>query len=150
MAIRLLGRQDCSAFPPSADMPLDLGSRIAIIDLRVFVPEVVSVLSTFSKDSFSTSLAEIPFANKLIGRGAVNNIPNPDLRLTPRDLITSAIHNSEIQFLRILPRNSIVDIINRICSLKQVTTLYGTQLEAFYYGLVCDAHCTQVSFNLFH
>ena len=38
MALRLLGRADVSALPPSAD--LDVGARVFVIDLRVFAPEV--------------------------------------------------------------------------------------------------------------
>ncbi len=52
MSFRLLNRGDCSGMPNEDDSHLMKGSKIAIIDLRVFVPEVISVLSTFAHPEF--------------------------------------------------------------------------------------------------
>ena len=41
MSIRLLSRTDCILLP-EADMLLEVGDPVAIIDFRVFVPEVFS------------------------------------------------------------------------------------------------------------
>ena len=56
MAFRLLSRGDCPSFAVDVDAPIDMRTPVAIIDLRVFVPEVVSVLATFAQVSiFYTS-----------------------------------------------------------------------------------------------
>lgn len=47
MAVKLLSGVDCSSLPLGHDNNLRAGSLVAVIDLRVFVPEVVSVLGTF-------------------------------------------------------------------------------------------------------
>ena len=49
MAVRLLSRADCAGMPDETEAHIDAGTRLAIIDLRVFVPEVISVLGTFAK-----------------------------------------------------------------------------------------------------
>ena len=46
MAVRLLGQSDCSALQGRVD--LRVGTRIFVIDLRVFAPEVLPVLSTYA------------------------------------------------------------------------------------------------------
>ena len=51
MAFRLLSRGDCPSFAVDVDAPIDMRTPVAIIDLRVFVPEVVSVLATFAQVS---------------------------------------------------------------------------------------------------
>ena len=47
--------------------PLEAGTRVAVIDLQVFVPEVVSVLSTVADPALSEHLKQIPFGRALIG-----------------------------------------------------------------------------------
>lgn len=144
IALRLLGRADCPSFPSHADSPIDLGTRVAIIDLRVFVPEVVSVLSIFARESFASNLKEIPFVNKLIGISDNDPLPAINFNSTPRDIITAAIYSSQIEILKSRLRDiEKQEVVTRICALQQVKTLYGTQLEAFAHGIIGDVHCTQ-------
>lgn len=82
MAIRLLTKGDCFGMPSESDSRLEIGTRVAIIDLRVFVPEVISVLSTFSRDDFSSHLNQIPFVQKLIGNEASPAAVFPDFSTT--------------------------------------------------------------------
>jgi hypothetical protein len=58
LAVRLLTNGDCSGMLNESH--LEVGSRVAVIDLRVFVPEVISVLATFADDLFLSHLSQIP------------------------------------------------------------------------------------------
>eukprot|EP00959_Pyramimonas_sp_CCMP1952_P255150 5329355-Pyramimonas_sp.AAC.1 len=42
LALKLLTRSDCAALTPGPDAALDVGARLALLDLRVFVPEVTA------------------------------------------------------------------------------------------------------------
>ena len=141
VAFRLLSRNDISVLSTD-DTVLDLGTCIAIIDLRVFVPEVISVLATFAQDAFPSHLAQIPFINCLIGQ-STGYRPNFNMTNSKQLLITEAIKSSEIELITRLPPLQLQRFIQRICQLKQVETLYGTQLEAFIAGLAGAVHCTQ-------
>jgi len=142
MAIRLLGRGDIATITNEPDLPLN--TQIAIIDLRVFVPEVISVLATFANPRFGEHLEQIPFARRLIGAE-----PSPPLlRLvghdaTIREYTIRAILGSEIRCLRMMREETKVAVINEILRLPPVLNLYGTQLEAFANGLSSALHCTQ-------
>ena len=118
---------------------------VAIIDLRVFVPEVVSVLATLTNDSFATNLTNIPCIGRLIGHtpssppGFVYNPGMTDFKA----VVLLAINNSEITFLNRLPVPQRALLANQICALPPVRSLYGTQLEAFASALATSIHCTQ-------
>ena len=155
VAIRFLSRSDCSSLPADADSPLDIGTRVAIIDLRVFVPEVASVLATFSNDNFTEHLKQIPFINQLLGaashddEAAAAAVDN-DIPLhigggsaVIRASITDAIRYSDIEVIQRLSIEQRASLAERIFKLEQVKTLYGTQLDAFCQGLRCRVHCTQ-------
>ena len=158
-AVRLIGANDCFGLPPHTDevcrcrtrspccahkitIPLtapshtqsvEVGSRIAIIDLRVFVPEVLSVLSTFARPNFSTHLAQIPFIASLIGRAPTID-PLADLDLSVmvcKDVIVNAIDRSEIDVVRRLPPEQRRGLGEHIAHLTRDANLYGTQLQAF-------------------
>lgn len=151
MAVRLIGKGDIVSLPIDADYPLEINERIAIIDFRVFVPEVISVLSTFAQDKFSSHLSEIPFASKLIGQQVSNdsnyeyarNLQHFMKSSQHRELIEYAINTSKIETLKLLKQTERDLIIEKIYRLKQVKSLYGTQLEAFAMGLSSALHCTQ-------
>lgn len=102
LTLRLLGKADCPALPSESDLPLEIGSRVAIIDLRVFVPEVVSVLSTIARDSFGAQLKLIPFVGSLIGRGAavIPPLASDQGTTSVRSMIEDAVVNSNIVVLR--------------------------------------------------
>jgi hypothetical protein len=69
LALKLLSRADCCTLQ-QFETSLEIGSRVAVIDLRIFVPEVVPVLSTCADPLLSQYLAQIPFVERLIGQGA--------------------------------------------------------------------------------
>lgn len=143
LSLRLLGKADCPALPSESDVPLEIGSRVAIIDLRVFVPEVVSVLSTIAQDSFRNHLTQIPFVNSLIGKGATALLPIPITNEVPlRNLIEDAVINSDILLLKDLPHEVRSNAAARISNLNVVKSLYGTQLESFLKSLKNAVHCT--------
>jgi len=143
MAVRLLSKADCCGMPEDIDTHIDLGTRVAIIDLRVFVPEVISVLNTFSKLDFKDHLNQISFFNQLIGQESTQKT----LEFNKTDSIENSIHNalenSNIEFIQRLSQEEKLHLIKDICALKPIKTLYGTQLEAFSAALFSPIHCTQ-------
>ena len=144
VAIRLLSRADCFGMPEDTGVHIASGARVAIIDLRVFVPEVISVLNTFSKEDFKDQLNQIPFFNRLIGQ---DSAPQNALMYNKNDSIQqcvrNALENSEIDYIQRLNPQAKLDLINEICSLKPIQSLSGTQLEAFAAALFSAVHCTQ-------
>jgi hypothetical protein len=167
VAVRPLSRTDCPILTTmEGETTLDVGTRVAIIDLRAFVPEVVSILSTFAQPSFRNHLAQIPFIDRLIGHeqqqqgdkddhndhltGVGMNdhlrLPNymtTDIPQSTHKMIFEAIEKSEIEQLRHLSEKQRKLVALDICRLSQVRSLYGTQLEAFTAGLASAVHCTQ-------
>jgi hypothetical protein len=143
MAIRLLNKANCVGMPDETEAYFDVGVRCVIIDLRVFVPEVISVLNTFSKKDFKDQLDQIPFFKQLIGHGS-DQIPLEINLKNPLELIVKgAIENSEIDYIQRLSSYAKLDLIADILSLKPIQSLSGTQLEAFACALYSSVHCTQ-------
>jgi hypothetical protein len=132
MAIRLLTRTDCPGMPTESE--IEIGTRVAIIDLRVFVPEVVSVLATFASDSFQEHLSMIPFINRLIG--VPEEVPRFQAgpNTTVGDMLHQAITRSEIEVLKRLSKTALNDLVSSILSLRPVASLYGTQLEVIIFS----------------
>ena len=143
MAIRLLSRGDCAALSNDADNPLERRCHLAVIDLRVFVPEVISVLSTISSDAFANHLSQISFAGRLIGQNGELSLYNYESRSSVAENVSRAIECSEIDFIRRLDPHARANMVNQICAIPQVQSLYGTQLEAFCGALASSIHCTQ-------
>ena len=160
IACRIITKTDFPSMP-EMDTAIPKGTRLAIIDLRVFVPEVLSVLFAFADDSFVRHLTFVPFVQRLIGNNmsprpsiaksqksalrtlsTLFSVSNPNLR----DVVTQSINNSEIELLQEYPLNTTEvrnHIIDRICSIKHIQMLYGTQLTAFASGLCFSTHCIQ-------
>jgi hypothetical protein len=139
MALRLLGRSDVSTFPPAPD--LDVGTRIVVIDLRVFVPEVIPVLATYADPSLAEQLGRIPFVDRLIGTAA-QPLPTPTA-LPLEQRLLDAMSHSEINIVQRLSIPRREALTNRIVELARRANLYGTQLEAFAQALQYSVHCTQ-------
>jgi len=143
IALRLLNAGDCPGMPGEADSQIEPGTQVAVIDLRVFVPEVVSVLATFAASSFPSTLHQIPFIDRLIGREnspsrfVFNEIAQPEV------IIEAALMESEIEFIRRLSPSARLELVAKICAIPAVKSLYGTQLEAFTSALFSAIHCTQ-------
>lgn len=142
-ALRLLTKGDCSALRTETNDIIEAGARIAIIDLRVFVPEVISVLSTFANSSFASHLSNIGFINQLIGIRSNTYVAHSMYTGSINDCINKAIRTSEISCIQRLPAEFKDDLIRRICVLRPVQSLYGTQLDAFASALQYSTHCTQ-------
>lgn len=143
IAIRLLNNGDCNGMLGEVGTQLETGCRVAIIDLRVFVPEVISVLATFANDSFLPHLSQIPFIKRMIGNSEPFQMIDAKHFHNPRDAIHQALQNSEIEYVKRLTPSARERLANLICALKPVTTLYGTQLDAFVSSLQSSIHCTQ-------
>lgn len=143
ITLRLLTRGDCSTLSTESDVPLESHTRVAIIDLRVFVPEVVSVLATLAGKDFCTHFSQIPFKDRLLGipsaPSAVTYLPKSSVVSN----IANALDHSEIEFVLRLDREGRSALASAIYAIPQVQTLYGTQLEAFTAALSSSAHCTQ-------
>jgi len=71
LTIRILTKSDGLPLRPMIDLPFQTGSTIAIIDMRVFVPEVISVLGTLFDPSFYEGMKRIPLTTALLGDGAM-------------------------------------------------------------------------------
>ncbi|KAK3285888.1 hypothetical protein CYMTET_6520 [Cymbomonas tetramitiformis] len=153
MALQLLGctgRQ--GALQQCARTPLEEGLRVAVVDLRVFVPEVLPVLSTLADPALRGHLNEIPFVERLLG------VPVPlfggperkdERRAAPgpgescKAAVADAVGRSEIELIRRLPAEARIELGCKLGTLATDANLYGTQLAAFCKGLLCSAHCTQ-------
>jgi hypothetical protein len=142
ISFRFLTRTDCVGFPEESDIRFARGTPIVIIDCRVFVPEVISILATFSKPSFNADVAEISFANSLIGKYKERLFPI-DTRRPANEIIFDAINGSNISFINRLDDQTKANIARKICNINVVRTLSGTQLDAFASALFHNLHCTQ-------
>jgi len=143
LTVRLLSRGDCAALRSEADAPLEAGAAVVVVDMRVFVPEVVSVLATFAEPSFAQEIAHIPFIGRLIGCE-----PSPALLQVGQgesidSCVLRAVMGSEIDCVRNLANDVRQAIAQEICRLAPVRSLYGTQLQAFAAALMGSVHCTQ-------
>lgn len=145
VAVRLLNRGDCAALHAESDKPLEVGVHVAVIDFQVFVPEVISVMNTFTSESFLPNLQDIPFMDALIGRAhrARDAEFHHDENKGAAENIRAAIASSEVEVVRRLTEEQRTNIATRILELGVVKSLYGAQLEAFTDALAHSAHCTQ-------
>ena len=143
ITLRLLTSGDCSTLSTESDLPLDSHTRVAIIDLRVFVPEVVSVLATLAGKDFCKYFSQIPFKDRLLGIPSAPSTFNYLPEASVVSNIINALNNSEIEFVLRLDGQGRSALASSIYAIPQVQTLYGTQLEAFTAALSSSAHCTQ-------
>ncbi|KAJ8602191.1 hypothetical protein CTAYLR_003527 [Chrysophaeum taylorii] len=150
IALRLLTTADLSTLQPSLDDGLDEGICVAVVDLQVFVPEVISVLSTITDPALVDHLRRIPFAEHLISFDDNNNNKNKGVvpsgisgAETVENTIADALRTSEIDVLCRFPAPVMEDLIAKISTLCRSANLYGTQLDAFAQALRSSLHCTQ-------
>ena len=143
MALRILNRADLGMQQQLSTFTLDVGTRVAIIDLRVFVPEVVSVLSTIADPTLSEQLSQIPFIGRLIGQDPISPVEPITLGTSFSEAILQSVAQSEIDTIRRLPAKAKAKLSSEITSLMSAANLDGTQLEAFSSGLTQSVHCTQ-------
>jgi hypothetical protein len=143
LTVRLLSKSDSILLSNEAEYPFSSQSRVAVIDCRVFVPEVFSVLSTLSHESFRVGLKEIPFRHALLGSVEHEEESYMILPGEHEDAITYAIVHSSMPSVSSLTITNKATVIREICAISLVTTLDKTQLEAFCKGLVTSFHATQ-------
>ena len=143
MSLRLLTKGDCPTLSSDSEMPLEPGTRIALVDLRVFVPEVISVLATLARSNFVSHFDQIPFKDRILGIPGPHSghIYNPQQDIVEN--IVSAINYSEIEFVHRLDETCRRALAMKISNLPPVKSLYGTQLEAFTGALASAAHLSQ-------
>lgn len=142
LAFRLLGRTDLPILNSDPE-PLQVGQRIAIIDLRVFVPEVISVVSALTDSKLKDHLNNIRFVHKLIGEGKGGGEIPATFDEEPGDPIRKALGRTDIELFTKLPAHVKLHITEQIISLVRDATLDRTQLAAFEAGLSSSLHCTQ-------
>jgi hypothetical protein len=143
LTVRLLSRGDCAALRSEADAHLEAGAAVVVVDMRVFVPEVISVLATFAEPSFAQEIAHIPFIGRLIGCEASPALLQVGLGESIDSCVLRAVMGSEIDCVRNLANDVRQAIAQEICRLAPVRSLYGTQLQAFTAALMGSVHCTQ-------
>jgi hypothetical protein len=142
LSFRFLTKTDCSGLPEESDIQISPGTPIAIIDCRVFVPEVISILGTFSKPSFNAEMEGIAFADSFIGKhkARILDYDNDD---NINEIIYEAISKSNISFINRLDETTKSSLATKISNLNVVKSLRGTQLDAFASALFNNLHCTQ-------
>jgi hypothetical protein len=143
LTVRLLSKADSQLLPTEVEYPFTVGSKAAIVDFRVFVPEVFSVLATISHPVFKTGLERLPFKHSLLGWNREEEERVQFDYSLPDLCIHNAILHSKIPSIQTLSGDQKVALTTKILALNLVKTLDRTQLEAFCKGLMCNFHCTQ-------
>jgi hypothetical protein len=152
LSVRLLSRSDSVLFPAYMSLPrFTRGSKVVVIDMRVFVPQVISVLATLASSSFEAAIERVPFGNFLLGNRddrpawdpfSVEVDGNDISRAILWKLVHHAVYYSSIDCLKILSSEQKRDIATEICEIKVVQTLDRTQGYAFAAGLSQTLNCT--------
>lgn len=145
MAVRLLKCDPAGRICPAGDISFSIGTRVAVLDLRIFVPEVLQVLSICADPDLCKHLEAVPFAQKLIGQGPPPAAP-PSLGegdVAVAAAVEEAVRSSEIDLVQRLSPGARQQLEADITRLAKETHLYGTQLEAFTQALQGSIHCTQ-------
>ena len=140
LALRLLNRADVSTLPQNEE-GLERGTWVAVIDLQVLVPEVISVLSTITDVEFHSHLEQLLFSDVLIGSRGIRTEPTAHTSI--EQAIESALAISKIDLIKRLPENIRSDLSRSLVRLAKNTNLYGTQLQALSASLSSALHCTQ-------
>ncbi|CDF32339.1 unnamed protein product [Chondrus crispus] len=140
LALRLLNRADVSTLPRNEE-GLERGAWVAVIDLQVLVPEVISVLSTITDVEFHSHLEQLLFSDVLIGSREIRT--EPIVHTSIEQAIESALAISEIDLIKRLPENIRSDLSRSLVQLAKNANLYGTQLRALSASLSSPMHCTQ-------
>ena len=143
ISLKLLTRGDLPALSADCESALEVRTNVAIIDLRIFVPEVISVLATLSGADFPIHFAQIPFKDRLLGHASPGSLFRYNTHSSDMANIFESLNKSEIEFVLRLDENKRLDLAQAIYSIPQVRSLYGTQLDAFTAALSSSAHCIQ-------
>jgi hypothetical protein len=146
MSIRLLSRSDCPDLATSHDMKFSKDSHVAVVDMRVFVPEVMTVLSTLGQRSFLDGFTRVSFSKYLLSpdyEDACPNLPSELASVSLYEHLSMAFQLTTIDCISTLSEDRKQKILQKICNLQVVKTLDRTQREAFVHALLRPLHCTQ-------
>eukprot|EP01039_Chlorochromonas_danica_P009656 gene9656-10676_t len=152
LSVRLLNQSDSSTLSDQFDSNSNLFKKdcmLAIIDCRVFVPEVISVLSTLSSDAMEKSLRYLQFTNLILGSQHMEELVELDCTTDNwnRDLfvglICRSIDQSDIKSIQRLSLADKQTLLRRIIALPQVMEMDRTQGMAFCGAIRNTVHCTQ-------
>jgi hypothetical protein len=146
LSIRLLSRSDCPDLIVSHDMKFSRDSHVAVVDMRVFVPEVMTVLSTLGQRSFLDGFTRVSFSKYLLSPEYQDTSPSLPSELSSASLydhLRVAFQRTTIDCLSTLSEERKEIILQKICHLQVVQSLDRTQREAFVHALLRPLHCTQ-------
>lgn len=153
MAVRFLTRADVNALSTqddAAETGLEVGCRVAVIDLQVFLPEIVPVLSALTDSELMDNLEHIKFSPHLLGSS--DNSGDADFNDDDNDaggydeadrMIRQALETTEIDIISRLQIAQKETLKIQIAKLAREYTLDGTQLRAFAGALKSSLHCVQ-------
>lgn len=146
ISIRLLGKQDCDLLEDfgliAGDSQFRSKATIAIIDLRVFVPEVISVLATMSSNEFVKGLQHANFKPLLLNSvsAPMENIPTG---VPLRNMIFYGLQHSTIATVRLLSNELINNLTDELWKINQIRSLDDTQGKSFAMALMHSLHTCQ-------
>lgn len=143
LSVRLLTKQDC-IFLANNTPNFSKGSNVAVIDLRVFVPEVISVLATLCSPLFEQSLHRLSYGSKLLGILDVASTGDHIAFAAPLEMqVRFAVFHSDIQCIKRFTEADKQLLVQRICSIPNIQSMDSTQREALCNALKSSVHCTQ-------
>jgi hypothetical protein len=145
ISIRLLSRSDFPEMTPIHETFLN-NSHLVIIDLRVFVPEVMTVLCTLAQKSFLDGFQKVSFTKFLLNPDCPDEKSLEMMTLPSSSLqaqLEIALGATSIDCLSTISQDKKTKIIEKICRLKMIQTLDKTQRESFVYALMKPLHCIQ-------
>mmetsp|Transcript_7849 Transcript_7849/g.19502 ORF Transcript_7849/g.19502 Transcript_7849/m.19502 type:complete len:272 (+) Transcript_7849:1160-1975(+) len=124
--------------------------RVAIIDMQVFQPEVIPVLSALTDPELLSHLESIAFSGSLISPppeepkyldGSCTDGSVEAVVGAVEAVVGDALERTQLNIVSRLPGKQA--LISRIAALARKNNLYGTQLSASAAALSNSLHCTQ-------
>jgi hypothetical protein len=144
ISIRLLGKNDCDLFGDMMDEhQFSTGKRIVVVDMRVFVPEVISVLATLTSKLFKSGLKTVAFQSLLLDSTNASNMLALPTNLALKNILFFSIKNSTISAVKKLSDENKQILVEEIWSIPQVQSLDETQGRAFASALLQSLHTVQ-------
>jgi hypothetical protein len=146
ISIRLFSRSD---FPEMALIHESFvnNSHLVIIDLRVFVPEVMTVLCTLGQKSFLDGFQKVSFSKYLLNPDCKDESLEIEKTFSSssslRAQLEIALDATSIDYLSTISNEDKTKIVEKISRLEMVQTLDQTQRESFIYAIMKPLHCIQ-------
>jgi hypothetical protein len=143
ISIRIMGKNDCDLFHDIDEHKFNLGKRIVVVDMRVFIPEVISVLATLASGTFKNGLKRVSFQQLLLDSTNADNMQISPSSNDLSELIYYSVRNSAISAVKKLSEEDKLEIFKMIWDIPQVRTLDDTQGKAFSSALLQSMHTVQ-------